>query len=95
MALIEKLSAIGDAIREKTGKEELLTLDQMATEIAGIQAGGGGDTSAEDGLVTKNLTEYRNSRVTNIGEYLFYKNTKIQKVTFDSVTTITDRKSVV
>lgn len=42
MALIDKLSAIGDAIREKTGNTELLTLDEMPTEIAAIQTGGGG-----------------------------------------------------
>ena len=37
MALTEKLSAIGDAIRAKTGGTEKLTLDAMPTEIAGIQ----------------------------------------------------------
>lgn len=41
MALIDKLSAIGSAIREKTGGTELLTLDAMPTAIQGIQAGGG------------------------------------------------------
>ena len=41
MALIEKLNAIGDAIREKTGGTEKLTLEQMPTEIAGITTGGG------------------------------------------------------
>ena len=41
MALINKLSAIGDAIREKTGKEDLLTLEQMPEEIRGISGGGG------------------------------------------------------
>lgn len=40
MALIEKLSAIADAIRGKTAKTEPLTLDQMAVEIAGIEIGG-------------------------------------------------------
>ena len=43
MALINKLSAIGNAIREKTGKENLLTLDQMPEEIRGISGGGGGE----------------------------------------------------
>ena len=43
IALINKLSAIGDAIREKTGKEDLLTLDQMPEEIKGISGGGGDD----------------------------------------------------
>ena len=41
MALTNKLKAIADAIRGKTGKTEEMTLDQMATEIAGIQSGGG------------------------------------------------------
>lgn len=41
MALTDKLSAIGSAIREKTGGTELLTLDAMPTAIQGIQAGGG------------------------------------------------------
>lgn len=36
MALIDKLTAIADAIRGKTGKEENLTLDQMVTEIGAI-----------------------------------------------------------
>ena len=45
MALTNKLTAIGDAIREKTGSTELLTLDQMATEIANISSGGGGSWS--------------------------------------------------
>ena len=40
--LVTKLTAIADAIRGKTGKSDGLTLDQMATEIAGIEAGGGG-----------------------------------------------------
>lgn len=40
MALINKLNAIGDAIRTKTGKTELLTLDQMPTEIESISGGG-------------------------------------------------------
>lgn len=41
MALTDKLSAIGSAIREKTSGTELLTLDAMPVAIQGIQAGGG------------------------------------------------------
>ena len=41
MALIEKLEAIGNAIRAKTGKTDKLSLDQMPVEIAGIEGGGG------------------------------------------------------
>ena len=40
MALTDKLSAIGTAIRNKTGKTALMTLDEMPTEIASITGGG-------------------------------------------------------
>lgn len=39
MALIEKLRAIGDAIREKTGGTEEITLTEMAEAVAGISVG--------------------------------------------------------
>lgn len=52
MALTDKLSAIGNAIRSKTGGTELLTLDQMPTEIANIQTGGGGDIPEEALIIT-------------------------------------------
>lgn len=39
MALTDKLSAIGTAIRNKTGKTALMTLDEMPTEIASISTG--------------------------------------------------------
>ena len=41
MALINKLTAIADAIRAKTGGTSQLSLDEMATAIAGIETGGG------------------------------------------------------
>lgn len=34
-----KLTAIGDAIRSKTGGQEDLTLDEMATAVSGISTG--------------------------------------------------------
>lgn len=37
MALIDKLTALGDAIRSKTGKTEKLTLDQMVVEINSLR----------------------------------------------------------
>lgn len=39
MSVNEKMTAIADAIRNKTGITHPLTLDQMAAEIAAIQAG--------------------------------------------------------
>ena len=49
MALTEKLKAIADAIRGRTGKTEGLTLEQMAAEIAGMGARGiiGGELSCQ------------------------------------------------
>ena len=47
MALTDKLSAIGNAIRSKTGKTEKLSLSQMVTEINTIQTGGISGTEIE------------------------------------------------
>lgn len=44
MALTEKLSAIGSAIREKTGDTALLTLEDMVGQIQGLSSGGSGGT---------------------------------------------------
>ena len=41
MSVNSKMTAIADAIRAKTGSTATLTLDQMATEIAGISGGYG------------------------------------------------------
>ena len=49
MALTDKLVAIADAIRGKTGKTEEMTLEQMATAIAGIETGGGGGLAYDMG----------------------------------------------
>ena len=43
MALTNKLKAIADAIRAKTGSSEKLTLDGMASAIANISTGGSGE----------------------------------------------------
>ena len=52
MALTDKLTAIGNAIRTKTGGTDLLTLDQMPTEISNIQGGG----TVEELTITSNGT---------------------------------------
>lgn len=48
MALTDKLAAIADAIRGKTGGTELLTLDGMVDAINTIQTGSGGTGLAYD-----------------------------------------------
>ena len=47
MALTDKLKAIANAIRDKTGKTDPLTLDQMPEEISGIVSGEGEDLDTE------------------------------------------------
>ena len=54
MALINKLENLGDAIREKTGTTELLTLDEMATAVSSIPAG----LTAEDLTFSGELSDY-------------------------------------
>ena len=70
MALTDKLTAIADAIRAKTGKTNLITLDQMPTEVANIETGGGGRTEpyieetydANGSLISVNMFGYTNIR---------------------------------
>ena len=56
MALTNKLTAIADAIRSKTGKTGTMTLDQMPTEIESISSGSGGWAIPEEAFVLKGET---------------------------------------
>ena len=51
MALTDKLTAIADAIRSKTGGTNTMTLDEMVTAITNITVGGGSSNTItlEDG----------------------------------------------
>jgi hypothetical protein len=81
MALINKLSAIGDAIREKTGKEDLIKLDDMPTEIGNLA-----NVSIEDKLLDGSLTgEYTNNRISRVAGHRF----RASKITMFSSTSIT------
>lgn len=66
MALTDKLVAIANAIREKTGKTDKMTLNQMAVEIDEIASG---NTEVEDAMLTRTLTSYENNRITELGRY--------------------------
>ena len=54
MALTDKLTAIADAIRGKTGTSDKLTLDAMPTAISNIETGGGG--SGDSPFTTEDFT---------------------------------------
>ena len=64
MALTDKLAAIANAIRAKTGKSNALSLDQMVTEISGITTGitpTGTKTITANG--THDVTNYASAQV--------------------------------
>lgn len=88
MALTDKLSAIADAIRGKTGKTDGLTLEQMPGEIAGIQSGG--DASIADGLVDRTLTSYSSDNLTMVGNYAFTSCVGLTNVSLPNISKVGD-----
>lgn len=53
------LTAIGDAIREKTGKTDLIDPANMGTEIASIETGGGGSELPEEAFILTGECAYK------------------------------------
>ena len=88
MALTNKLSAIGDAIRAKTGKSEKLTLDSMVTEINSI-TGGGGTTPTKPTLedyLSGTLTEFSNENIIEImRDFTFYQYFTLKKINLPNI----------
>lgn len=70
---------IADAIREKTGKTDDLTLDAMPAEISSIEVGG----SVTDGqIVTKAIIDVVELPTENIREDCFYRATPLESASF-------------
>ena len=71
MALTDKLTAIANAIRSKTGGSDLLTLDEMPQEIQSIQTGGGGtsDTSLADSIIDSTVTTFTSDTLETVASY--------------------------
>lgn len=88
MALTDKLTAIGDAIRSKTGGSDLLTLDEMPQEIQSIQTGGGGDTALADSIIDGTITSYSSDNVLAIPNRPFYNNANLVSVALPNCKTI-------
>lgn len=88
MALTDKLTAIGDAIRSKTGGSDLLTLDEMPQEIQSIQTGGGGDTALADSIVDGSITTYSSDNVLAVPSRPFYDNANLVSVALPNCKTI-------
>lgn len=82
----ETLAAIGNAIREKTGKTNKLTPAEMATEIAGITTGG--DTLND--YLAGTLKAFKNDEVTSIKYHFFQGKENLEAVSCKSATTVED-----
>lgn len=99
MALTNKLSAIGDAIREKGGTTEKLTLDAMPTAIANLPIGGGSEGgSGADEKILELIGEDVSGdvvipeEVTSLKSYMFYGNENMTSITFPKNFTKTGRE---
>lgn len=53
-----------------------------------VSGGGGGDTSVEDGIIERTISQIYNSRVSKIGGYAFYGCASLTTVSFPNVTSI-------
>lgn len=81
------LKSVADAIRAKTGKSAPLTFPaEFATEIAGIETGGGGDTLEE--RLANTMIEYSSDQVTGIIAYGLSYQTNLVSVSLPNLVTI-------
>lgn len=77
MALTDKLKAIADAIRAKTGDTAEMTLDEMPEKIAAIEAGGTSDVNLIGIIERTAKTPTLPEGLTSIGAYAFYEHTTL------------------
>lgn len=82
----ETLTGIADAIRGKTGGTAPVAVSDMAAQINGIQAGGGGD-DVLNAMIDGSITEI-SSNATIIRSYAFYGCTALTTVNFPVATSI-------
>ena len=81
------LTGIANAIREKTGGTDPVAVSDMAAQIEGIQAGGGGD-DVLDALIDRSITEISSSSATYIGDSAFAYCSALTTVYFPVATSI-------
>lgn len=76
MTLNEVMKDTADAIREKTGKSELIKPVDFASEIKGISAGGGGDApsggSSWKYFDVRNMDENKKNTVCTLSQFCRY-----------------------
>lgn len=83
------LTAIGNAIREKTGGTELLKVVDMPAQIKGIQTGGAVEDERFEQLLMKTIEScIIPDGMTSLPSYAFYMCKKLKDVDFNNVTQI-------
>lgn len=89
MALTDKLKAIGEAIRTKTGHTELLRLDEMPEAIMSIATSDGEDSADEVAdLLSNTLKVLNNSKVTVLKTRACQASTALVSVNLPEVTNL-------
>lgn len=86
MGLDAMKTHVSEANDEVNNQVELLA--QVVVALDGKAASGGSDTTNEDGLITRTLTEYTNNRVTTIGANAFQGCTKLTTVSLLNATSV-------
>lgn len=82
-------TAICDSVRAKEGTTELINHQDLPERIDAIESSG--DTSVEDGLMTRTLTEYENDRITTLGEAALRHCISLTKVDLPNVTYVDEQ----
>lgn len=82
----KNLSDIANAIRNKNETTTTYKPSEMANAINQINTDG--DTTIEDGIITRTITEYTNDRITYIGKYAIRECRNLTTVSLPNVTTI-------
>lgn len=90
MALIDKLTAIADSIRAKTGSEDALTLDEMPVAIESIETGDPNAASTVKRLIQRTITDLRDDTVTKVGDFALQHCISLKSVDFPECTTVGD-----
>lgn len=84
--IVELLTDVADAIREKKGSNEPINAQNFADEIKNLPSGG--DNGLADSLVMRTITEYVNDEITEIGDNAFNGCTKLTTIVVNKVTKI-------
>ena len=79
----------GEDLNDVLNEQEAL-IEELKEVLAEKASGGGGDSTAEDGLVARTLAEYKNNRVNTVGSWAFANFPSLEKVVLPMAQTLRD-----